>query len=206
MEALPALSRAREVAVIGLGVGSLAAYATDGQRWTFYEIDPAVENIARRPEYFTHLRDCGQRCRVVIGDARLSLARTEEHYDVLVLDAFSSDAIPVHLVTGEAISVYLNRLTPDGVLAFHISNRHLNLSPVLARLAADAGLTLLEQRHVVTPEEEARGRSSSHWILMTRAPRTLDPLLEDSRWSHAEELSSQPWTDDFSNILSVLRF
>jgi hypothetical protein len=118
-ERLSHASHAKEVAVVGLGVGTLAAYARPDQRWTFYEIDPAVERIARAPNGFTFLRGCGDRCNVVLGDARLSLARESDRtFGLFVLDAFSSDSIPVHLITSEAIDLYLKRLGPDGVIAF----------------------------------------------------------------------------------------
>ena len=123
---LPNRATARQIAVIGLGVGTLAAYVQPGQQWTFFEIDPEVERIARTSAYFTYLDACGSQCRVVLGDARLSLARDgASRYDLIVLDAFSSDAIPVHLLTREALSLYVSRLAPGGALAFHISNAHL---------------------------------------------------------------------------------
>ena len=195
------------VAAVGLGVGSLAAYAKEDQRWTFFEIDPAVERLARRQEYFRHLERCGTHCQVVLGDARLSLAaRSGERYGVIVLDAFSSDAIPIHLMTREALAVYLSRLSPDGILAFHVSNRHLVLGPILANLAADAGLAAAEQVHQVTREEAETGRSGSDWVLMSRDASAIDTLLADERWVKLTPHPSAPlWTDDFSNILSVLR-
>src|SRR5262249_13650307 len=144
---LPQVSQTPSVAVVGLGVGTLASYATSHQHWTFFEIDPAVEHIARNPAYFTYLRQCGDSCRVVLGDARLSLVNeSAAQYGLIVLDAFSSDAIPIHLITQEALSLYLTRLAPDGVMAFHISNRHVLLNAILARLAASHQLAVLEQR------------------------------------------------------------
>ena len=205
-EGLTRLSKTSAVAVVGLGVGSLASYAHDGQTWTFYEIDPAVDRIARNEEYFTFLKDCGDRCRVVLGDARLELARAKPNqFGLIVLDAFSSDAIPIHLMTREALSLYLTKLTPDGVLAFHISNRHLRLAPVLARLAESHGLAALRQFHAVTQEEAAAGQSESEWMLMARDEQYLEPLIADSRWRKPDVPPSTPlWSDDFSNVLSVL--
>jgi hypothetical protein len=203
---LTGASQGSNIAVIGLGVGSLATYAKPGQQWTFYEIDPAVERIARNTEYFTHLRECGPRCRVVLGDARLSLSRAEPgKYALLVVDAFTSDAIPIHLMTREALSLYLSRLVPRGLLAFHISNRHLALGPVLARLAHDLDLTAIDQLHDVDTEGAAAGRRGSHWVVMTRDPGDLEPLMRTGAWSRSAPLKSTPlWTDDFSDILSVL--
>ena len=130
-----------DIAVVGLGAGSTAGYAQPGQRWTFYEIDPTVERIARDPRYFTLLRDCAPQAQVILGDARISLAREPDGtHDLIILDAFSSDAIPVHLLTREALDLYFRKLSPHGVLAFHISNRYFDLRPVLSRLARDAQL------------------------------------------------------------------
>src|SRR5436309_1782835 len=130
----------RRVAVAGLGAGALAAYANAGERWTYYEIDPAVQHIATDPKLFCYLHECPAEVRVVLGDARLSLAATGERYDLMILDAYSSDAIPVHLLTREALRLYLERLAPHGVLVLHLSNRYFDLVPLVARLAADAGL------------------------------------------------------------------
>jgi hypothetical protein len=205
---LPRASSAPEIAVVGLGIGSLASYAGVEQRWTFYEIDPAVERIARSPQYFTYLRDCGSRCQVVLGDARLSLASARPHqYALIVLDAFSSDAIPVHLMTAEALALFLTRLAPGGALAFHVSNRHLSLGPVLTRLALSQGLTVLEQHDDVTAAQIANGKAASDWVVMARDSSDLGPLIADARWRTPVVKASTPlWTDDFSNILSVLNF
>ena len=143
------------VGVVGLGVGTLAAYAKPDQTWTFYEIDPAVERIARNTQYFRYLDNCGKSCRVVLGDARISLTEEPQRYDVLVLDAFSSDAIPVHLLTKEAVAIYLDHLKPDGVIALHISNRHIALRPVLARLARDLALAAFGRADSPSKADEA---------------------------------------------------
>ena len=186
-------------------MGSLASYALPGQRWTFYEIDPAVERMAR--EYFTYLRSCGDRCRMVLGDARLSLADARPNtYGLIVLDAFSSDAIPIHLLTSEAIALYLAHLAPAGVLAFHISNRYLSLAPVIGRVALAHGLTAVVQEEYVENQNAAEGKTSSEWLLMARDPRDLGSLVSDRRWVAPALSGSTPlWTDDFSNILGALR-
>jgi len=203
--ALPAAARSRDIAVVGLGIGTLASYRTPGQQWTFYEIDPEVEHIARAEKYFTFMRSCGDACRVVLGDARLSLARAPLHgYGVIVLDAFSSDAIPIHLMTSEALGLYLSRLAPGGALAFHISNRHLNLGPVLARIALSHGLAVRWQRHN-TDQRITPALFSSTWMVMARNAADLGPLATDARWIVPAIPPSTPlWTDDFSNIVSVL--
>ena len=204
---LPGLAARRNIAVVGLGIGTLASYRTPGQQWTFYEIDPEVERIARTDAYFTYLRSCGDGCRVVLGDARLSLARAPLHeYGLIVLDAFSSDAIPIHLMTTEALGLYLSRLAAGGALAFHISNRHLALAPVLARLALSHGLVVRLQQHSAGQSSMAGpGPLSSEWMVMARSAGDLGPLASDSRWRTPAIPPSTPlWTDDFSNILSVL--
>ena len=196
------------VAVVGLGAGALACYARPGEAWDLYEIDPLVERIARDPEYFTYLRDCLPEARVILGDARLSLSRAARRYDLIVLDAYSSDAIPVHLLTREALGLYLDRLAPAGVLAFHISNQHLDLEPVLADLARDAGLVALLQVDThVTPAERAGGKLPSRWAVMARRPADLGALTSDARWAPPRvRADGRVWTDDFSSVLGVLRW
>jgi hypothetical protein len=129
------------VAIIGLGTGGLACYGSQGSSWTHYEIDPVVENIARDTRFFTYLRDCPPTTRVVSGDARIALQDApDHHYVLMIVDAFTLDAIPTHLLTREALSLYSRKLAPGGVLAIHISNRYLDLAPVIGNLARDAGL------------------------------------------------------------------
>ena len=193
--------QAGQIGVVGLGAGSLAAYAKPGQRWTFYEIDPAVERIAGSPEYFTYLSDCGESCRVVLGDARLSLARGSDRFDLLILDAFSSDAIPVHLMTREALGIYFDRLTPGGVVAFHISNRHLDLRPILGALAVDMDLEAITQFD--GRQDKERGYLPSTWLVMARQRGALDQLRADPRWT-APTVGPEVWTDDFSNVFKAL--
>ena len=126
--------RVKRVAVVGLGTGAVASYAKRGQEWTFYEIDPAVVRIARDTSYFRFLAECPGACEVVLGDARRHLARVPDcTYDVIILDGFCSDAIPVHLLTREAIGLYVSKLAPGGVIALHVSNSHLDLPPLLKR-------------------------------------------------------------------------
>jgi spermidine synthase len=204
---LPQLRDASDIAAVGLGVGSLAPYAREFQRWTFYEIDPAVERIARDDRYFRFLSACGSRCRVVLGDARLSLARSNAQFDAIVLDAFSSDSIPVHLVTREAFDMYLHHLKPRGLLMFHISNRYLRLENVLGRLASARGLEMLMQSDRPAASAANEGYQGSDWVIASPDSNTLDPLAADSRWTRIETGESTPlWTDDFSNILTVLKW
>ena len=206
--ALPVATSATEIAAIGLGVGSLATYARPGQHWTFYEIDPAVERIARTRAYFTYLDDCGARCQVVLGDGRLSLLQAPPRkYGLIVLDAFSSDAIPVHLLTSEALTMYLTRLSAGGAIAFHISNRHLSLGPIVQRLAMAHGLVAVEQLQPVSPSEAEAGKSPSDWVILARREADLGSLASDPRWHKPSTSIDTPfWTDDFSNIVSVMHF
>ena len=199
---VPTASASEEVAVVGLGIGAVASYRKPGQSWTFYEIDPAVETIARNRDYFSYLAACGDSCRVVIGDARQSLAKVSTSYGVIVLDAFSSDAIPLHLLTREALTLYVSRLAPGGVLAFHISNRHLDLEPVLARLATEGGLVAVIRRDQDT-ENAAPGKAGSVWMAIARNDADLGLLSPAWRPAHATP-STDLWTDDFSNILRLV--
>jgi spermidine synthase len=197
-------AEASNVGVVGLGVGSIATYRREGQVLTFFEIDPAVEAIARRSDYFTYLPDCAAACRVVIGDARQALSTNTDQFGVLVLDAFSSDAIPVHLLTREAVDVYLSRLAPHGVLAFHISNRHLDLEPVLATVARELQLHAFIRRDQVIEDGDS-GRRSSDWLIMSKTIADLGRLPSDGGWQNAQASSgARLWTDDFSNVLALL--
>jgi spermidine synthase len=203
-----AAGRLKHVGVIGLGIGTLAAYGEKGQDWTFYEIDPAVEKIARDARYFTYLSDSPAHIHVVLGDARLSLVDAPSAaFDLLVLDAFSSDAVPVHLVTREVVELYRDKLAPGGVMAFHISNRHLDLEPVLGELAAAAGMTSLSQIDMDrTPTDVPNYKLSSQWVLMARSAADLEPFMTDKRWQPTRQDGGTVWTDDFSNVLSVMRW
>jgi hypothetical protein len=202
------------MAVIGLGTGTLAAYARPGDRVTFYEIDRLVRDVAFDPRYFTYAadaRDRGASLRMELGDARIRLdavhrERPEERYDVILVDAFTSDAIPVHLLTREALRLYFDMLGPRGILALHISNRYLRLEPVVANLAVDRGYARLLQ-HGDTGD--VRGGVEASWALLARRPEDFGELVSDSRWT-AAALDPEPavgiWTDDFHNLLSVFKW
>jgi len=191
----------RDVGIVGLGVGGIAAYGLPGDRYTFYEIDPKVVEIAQNPELFTFLSGSKAFVSTVVGDGRLSLADSTERFDVLVIDAFNSDAIPIHLLTLEAVEAYVGSLNDGGMLAVHISNRHFELEPVLGRIGSELGLDTRIQRYSPTEVESEEGSLASHWMLLAPAAGTLD--WTDERWTPAR-IDGPLWTDDYSDILRVL--
>jgi hypothetical protein len=201
--------RVREVAIIGLGAGSLACYAEAGRHFTFYEIDPTVEAIARNSEYFTFLRDCSRDTEVVLGDARLSLQNAPPHkYDMVIADAFSSDSVPVHLVTREAIELYLAKLADHGILAFNISNRYLDLRPVLGAIAQNAGLAcIVRDDSNLSEYEQSRGKLASTWLMMARNRADFASLASEPGWQSPQvRPGSRVWTDDYSTIAGIIHW
>lgn len=199
----------RRVAIVGLGTGTVACYGRPNETWTFYEIDPLIERIAFNPKYFSYLRDCPPTKRIVIGDARLSLAQApDSSYDFIVLDAFSSDAIPIHLMTREALQLYLKKLAPGGSIAFHISNRYLDLEPVVVELARDARIAgIVGADTAITPEQTMSFKMNSKWIVLSRSAKDHALLALQPGWRVLAPTSDIGlWTDDFSNVLSVFRW
>jgi len=204
---LSGMKPSAHVAIVGLGAGSMACYARPGQHFVFYEIDPEVERIARDDRYFTFLADCRGTEEVIVGDGRLALAEAPDGYfGKIFLDAFSSDAVPTHLLTREALQLYLDKLTDDGLLIFNITNRYLDLEPALGALAADAGLVGLV-RHDQALEEGAResGRLASSFAVLARSPADMRWLVHDANWKDiAHEAKIKVWTDQYSNIFRLL--
>ena len=190
------------VAVVGLGGGTIATYARAGQQWDFYDIDPAIVRLASDPANFKFLSDCtAAPHRFVVGDARLRLREAAPgQYGLLVMDAFSSDSVPAHLLTTEAFELYFSKLSSDGMMAFHISNRYLNLEPLLSGLTQQAGLSAYIQ---ADEERMVVGRYPSVWVVMARNESALGPIPSDVRWRRLK--GHVIWTDDFSNILSLLK-
>jgi SAM-dependent methyltransferase len=191
-----------KVGVIGLGAGTLAAYGGPGDTFRFYEINPEVPKLARK--WFTWLGDSRAAIEIVLGDARLSLEREPpQGFSVLVVDAFSSDAIPVHLITREAVHLYRRHLRPGGTLAFHVSNRYLDLAPVLLKIAEAEGLQIAK---VVDDDGGNETRTATDWVLLSEERAVLDDpdVLEKTK-----PITSSPkwplWTDDYSNLLQVFR-
>ncbi|MEA2467491.1 MAG: hypothetical protein QOJ57_1617 [Thermoleophilaceae bacterium] len=188
--------RPRAVGASGLGAGAIACYG----HVTFLEIDPEVVRIARDPDLFTYLRDCP--ATVHVGDGRRLLDDSPERFELLVVDAFNSDAVPVHLITREALALYLSRAP---VVLFHISNRYLRLEGVLGNLARDAGLTCLDQTHHPTPAQIDDGLATSKWAILARSPSDLGPLATDRRWHRCgDNPGARVWTDDYSDLLSAI--
>jgi hypothetical protein len=197
------------IGAVGLGAGSVICYSKPGEEWTFFEIDPLVERISRNPKYFTYLKDCGKvQPKVVIGDARVTLARQpEKHFGLLMIDAFSSDAIPVHLLTREAFRVYKRVLHERGLLFVHISNQRLDLEPVVAALAADAGMVARLNDYAPHKDGDTDLDYSADWVVLARRIEDLGPLAKDERWQPLKRRGlSRPWTDDYSDILSIVQW
>ena len=206
--ALPA-KLGRRVAVIGLGTGALAAYGGTGDQWVFYEIDPDIARVARDTNYFTYLRDTPASVELVFGDGRLSLAEAPPHrYDLLVIDAFNSDAIPIHLLTLEALSMYWSKLSESGVVLFHLSNRYLDLEPVLGQLARAANLSgLIREDTRPRPDLVRSGAEPSIWAVLSAGRASLQQLQQTPGWRQLRVRKAvRLWTDDFSNIFSVYRW
>jgi predicted O-methyltransferase YrrM len=193
------------VAVVGLGAGSLACHSRGQEDWTFFEIDPDVAEIARDPRYFSFISGCKPDLNVVLGDARLTLAASPQRYDLIVLDAFSSDAIPVHLLTREALADYLAHLAPGGVLVLHISNRHMELARVVAAEAAAEGLVAYvkeDRRPDAVPNDF---KMNALVAALAHRPQDLGDLPSRPGWQAIKpDPHVSAWTDDYSNILGAI--
>ena len=197
-----------QVGVLGLGTGTLVCFRLPNQEWTYYEIDPSVVRLAQDPRYFRYLDECGDDTEIVFGDGRLSLtAAPKRHYDLLIVDAFSSDTVPIHLMTREALALYVRKLADGGHLVFNISNRNLELSAVMGNLAKDSGIVgRIQQQREVTQKEHEQFRFPSYWVVMARSEADLALLDEDPGWLPLEpDPHTRVWTDDYSNILDTLK-
>ncbi|MEM9395768.1 MAG: transporter [Pseudomonadota bacterium] len=190
------------VGVVGLGVGALACYAQPGQTWDFYEIDEMVDRVARDPSLFNFMSECAPDAVTHLGDARIVLDQQDFLFDVLYLDAYSSDSIPMHLLTREAVQLYEDRIEDDGVLVFHISNRYYDISMPLARIAESLGLKAAIQS--MDPKDADVGYPSIV-VIMSPDKARFDGILKDTRWKQINSDGGAVWTDDFANPLSALR-
>jgi SAM-dependent methyltransferase len=207
---LPVRKPRAHVGIVGLGSGTLSCYTAPGQDWRFYEIDPTVEKIARNPTDFSFLARCNPTAAVVIGDARLTLAHDSDPLlDALVIDAFSSDAVPMHLLTREAFAVYGRRLAPDGILIVHISNRFLKLEPVVAA-AQRWGWHASARDFDPSKADGDHAYSPSHWIALSRDPTALDGMIARTgagKWRPVRQNAHfDGWTDDYASILPLIKW
>lgn len=206
----PVATPPRRVGVIGLSIGSLAAYARPGDEWTFFEMNPALVDVAKN--HFSYLKNAEElrhaKISVEIGDARLLLREgPSARFDVLVLDAFSSDAVPIHLLTREALTVYRRSLDKGGLLVAQLTNSHVQLLPVFGALARDAGLVGIYRADEATAAEEKDGKDSSEWAVLTDSRASIDTLVRARAWRPLPTArDTSVWTDDYANVLGALRF
>ena len=210
LSATQARGAGRRVGLVGLGAGALACYRNPAEDWRYFEIDPLVVWLAVESGYFELMPRGAEAIPVVLGDARLTLTEEPDgRFDLLVIDAFSSDAIPMHLLTREAVALYIDKLAEDGLLVMHISNRFLDLEPVVARIVEQAGYAVLRgyrDEEEIDPDTDPAG-SPSHWVLITRHQTTLDGLALGEVWQPlATPAEGRVWSDDFSNLLEVIRW
>lgn len=199
----------KNVGVVGLGAGSLACYKKPDENWLFYEIDPLVVMLAKDSSKFRFLSDCAPEAPVILGDARLTLQKDPlQKFDFLVIDAFSSDVVPVHLLTLEAMKMYMSKLSRNGVLLLHISNRHMNLAPVVSALAKELKLHGLVGVKRPKPKngdpESVRHKSASRVAVLARSPEDISALSDLEGWKALPEKTGKVWTDDYSDVLGVL--
>lgn len=193
------------VGVIGLGVGALSCYRKPGQDWHFYEIDAVVDRIARDARLFDFMDKCAADVPTHIGDARIVLAHQDLAFDVLIIDAYSSDAIPVHLMTTDAMRTYLDRLSADGVIAFHVSNRFFDLEPVVARIARDLGLSAATEAYTPPADSTWPGETASNVVVVARDKAHLAKVTKTGDWTALVADARAAWSDDHANLLGALR-
>jgi hypothetical protein len=202
---------AENVAVVGLGCGTIAWYGRPWQNFDFYEIDPMVVSIASNPDYFTYLKSCKADYRIIVGDARVQLGKAPDHkYDLLIIDAYSSDSVPVHLLTKEAFAMYTSKIKPDGMLVLHISNRYFKLSPIIAGIFAELGISGREKlddpknysiKYDWYDEEQL---SKSFWVAGSKSEERLASLHRFGKWRKMQVSRAYSiWTDDYANLLQV---
>ena len=206
--ALPKNIQNEPIAVMGLGIGTIACYTKPNQVMDFYEIDEAVIRIAKDPKLFTYLSDCPGTHNTYLGDGRLEMLKTDDaRYGMIIADAYSSDVIPVHLITREAIEMYGRKLKPNGVIAFNVSNRYLDLMPILATVSSKLGWYGISLRHQVDQEANP-GVFSSRWIMLSPKKETVESLVGGElawEWLPAMPDDKYYWTDQYTNFLSVIK-
>lgn len=199
----------KNVGLIGLGAGAMVTYARPEERWTVYEIDPDVIRIARDQRFFTYLRDCTTaQVSIELGDARLRLqSAPDAHFGLLYVDAFSSDVVPMHLITVEAIKLYRRKLVPDGILAFHLSSRHFALAPLVANIGGALRLQCFESTEGdLNAQAIAEGGFESIWAILVPETR-VEEVTAQGAWSRVDAQENGPlWQDDFSSLMGVFKF
>jgi hypothetical protein len=195
-----------KVAVVGLGTGTFACFSEPGDSFKFYEIDASVEKLARDDTRFHYIKECAPSVPVVLGDARLTLAESSDQYDLMVLDAFSSDAIPIHLMTREAMATYLSKLAPGGIVIMHVSNRHMELASVVAGIAhANGMVSRVNNRAARDDEDDAKYIFTSTVVISAREEKDFGELLEDRDWNVIEvDAGQRIWTDNYSNVVGAI--
>lgn len=205
-EILDQQSSPQNISVVGLGVGVTACFTKEGRSYDFYEIDPDVAAIAQDKELFTYLAECGSPYEIILGDGRLTMEEAPEgKYDMIFLDAYSSDNIPVHLITLEALQMYLSKLKDDGLLIFNISNKYLDIEPVLHEAAQDLGIQSLGK---VSANEKIEGTNlfsyPAQYVVLSRNETFLN-ILENDGWTDTQPRAGvKTWTDQYSNLFMVL--
>jgi hypothetical protein len=205
LDGLPERSLLNRAAVVGLGAGSMACLSQTGENWKFFEIDPSVVKLASDPKLFSYLRDCDGNVTVQVGDGRLSLQREPDgEYGLIALDAFSSDAIPIHLLTTQAVELYLKKLRPGGVIALHISNKYLDLEPVVGNLARLTELACYAQVDQDVGHGEL-GKFASHWVALARSRQELGSAATSKRWHPCASDGSRAWSDDYANVVGSFK-
>ena len=202
-DTLPVMHR-HPMAMIGLGVGTVKCYAQPHQKVDFYEINPMVKMLAEDPAYFTYMQDCKGEAQVLLGDGRVRLAESDKKYGVIMIDAFSSDAIPSHLLTREALTMYLDKLAPNGVLVMHTTNRHIDLWPLLGAQVTQLGVVGYGKFFEI-PKEQAR-QLSSYWVVIARSEKDVAPLVKGRKgWQKLPDEGNRPWTDQYINLLPYFK-
>lgn len=199
----------KQAAVVGLGVGSMAAYARSGEEWVFFEIDPAAVDVAKHSGFFTFLKNAQGDIKIEVIDGRLGLLKSAgQSYGLILLDAFSSDSIPVHILTAEAIQMYASKLKPGGIMAFHISNRYLDLEPILADIAVQLGLEAKIKQDIIKKDlamNQLVGKESSIWMILAEPGRMPNIIANNPAWHSPAGTYRRIWSDDYSDIVSAFK-
>jgi hypothetical protein len=204
---LPIDVKQKPMAMIGLGAGTSLYYVQKNQSVDIYDIDPIVIKIASDDTLFTYMRDCKGNKNVILGDARINLQKADDNrYGMMLMDAYSSDSLPVHLLTIEAMAIYLNKLDDNGIIAFHISNKFLDLKPVLGTLAQYfnlKGYVRLDMTKRKMTQEDLS--TPSEWVILTKNPKLFEKIIPDDNWKPLVQSNNVLWTDNYSSIFSILK-